>query len=350
VYPVVFAPDGATLASGGGKDGTVRLWDVASGKERHRLAESEGTRVREIAALAFSPDGKRLASANARHTFITPAEPHEVRFWDTATGQEVGRLTAPDLVRSLVFSPDGRALATGGVDRTVRLWELATGKERLRFAGHENTVSSVTISADGRRLFSGSDDGTALVWDATGLAGAERPPAAPLTAEELEALWAGLADDDAARAYRAIRRLAAAPRQAAALCRERLRPVADADAGRVTRLLAGLDSENFGVREKATKELEKLGESALPFLKRALGGGPPLETRRRVEALLEKAANLSSDRLRALRALEVLEQAGTPEARQALETLAEGVAEARLTREAKAALERLARRALSRHP
>jgi hypothetical protein len=188
-----------------------------------------------------------------------------------------------------------------------------------------------------------------LIWDVA--AQTHRPAArAPaLAARELEALWSDLASDDTPRAGRAVEHLAAAPRQAAALLRERLHPVEAADAQAVARLLANLDSADFTIRDKAVKELEALGEGALGSYRRALESHPSLEMRRRLEALLDKLSGLwrnpAPERLRTLRALEVLELAGTPEARQVLQVLEKGVPGARLTEEAKAAHQRLAQRA-----
>jgi hypothetical protein len=109
-----------------------------------------------------------------------------------------------------------------------------------------------------------------------------------------------------------------------------------------------LDTNQFAVRESAKQELEKLGEIAAPACRKALEQKPSVEARRRLEALLEKQSrewqNPSSERLRTLRAVEVLEHIGTPEARQVLETLAKGAPEARLTQEAAESLQRLSRR------
>jgi hypothetical protein len=115
---------------------------------------------------------------------------------------------------------------------------------------------------------------------------------------------------------------------------------------RIPDWIADLDSDDFAVREKATTELERLAELAAPALRRALEGNPPAEVRRRAEALLEKVQEPASSVvwLRALRAVEALEYAATPDSRRFLEALAKGVPDARLTREAKAAAERLARR------
>ena len=167
-----------------------------------------------------------------------------------------------------------------------------------------------------------------------------------LSAKELEALWTDLGSEDAPRGYRAICSLRAGT-QALAFFRERLRPAPPADSGRVARLIADLDDERFAVREKATTELEKLGKEIEPALHKALQGKPSLEVRRRIDRLLEKleSAAPSPEQLRLLRALEVLEHIGTPEARELLRTLAKGASGARLTQEAKASLDRLANRA-----
>jgi hypothetical protein len=165
----------------------------------------------------------------------------------------------------------------------------------------------------------------------------------------LDALWADLASSDAAKAHRAVWSLAAAPGQSLPLLQRRLPPAAPPDPKRVERLLGDLDSDQFAVREKAARELEEIGDLAGPLLRKALAGEPPPEVRRRVKALLESLESpvRSPECLRALRAVQVLESVGNEEARRLLKALAEGTPEARLTQEAKASLERLARRPLA---
>jgi hypothetical protein len=112
------------------------------------------------------------------------------------------------------------------------------------------------------------------------------------------------------------------------------------------RLLANLGSEGFPVRNRAQAEIEALGDLAEPALRQALKGKPSLEVERRIQGLLEKLRGpvRRLDTRRAVRAVAVLEDIGTPEARRILETLAGGAEGARLSRDAQAALERLARR------
>jgi hypothetical protein len=171
--------------------------------------------------------------------------------------------------------------------------------------------------------------------------------ASPLSAALLEKLWADLAGRDAAVARAALWRLAAAPGQAVPWLQARLRPAEAPDPRRLERLLADLDSDRFAEREKAAGEIAGLGDLAEPALRKALEGPLSAEARRRARQLREALAGpvRAPEELRAVRAVQVLEEVGTTQARRLLQALGEGAAGARLTREAKAALDRLGTRA-----
>jgi hypothetical protein len=183
-----------------------------------------------------------------------------------------------------------------------------------------------------------------LLWDVTGRA-PSKPAAAALAPADVEELWSDLADLDAARAHRAMGKFLAAPADAVPLVQKRVPPVPGkaADAEALAQLIAELDRDSFDVREKAARELQQAGKAALPALRKARENPPSQEVRRRVEQLLEKleSPNLSGEQLRSLRAVELLERVGSPEARRVLEGLTRGNPDAPLTQEARASLERL---------
>jgi RNA polymerase sigma factor (sigma-70 family) len=328
VGDVALSPDGETVAAGAYRDGTIRLWSASTGAELRRIATPQDT----VYALAFSPDGSALASGGTSGGIC---------LWDPATGRQLRHWPSPQSWTSqLAFSRDGRTIVSGHGDPSVHLWEVATNKERACFMGDHGAMRAVAISRDGRSIASGSEDTTILVWNAA--CGAR--PDAVLSSKRLQELWRDLTEADAGRAYRAIWQLALSPRDALPFLAEQLRPIPPLDAAkrkRIERLLADLDHEQFAAREQAEGELEKMGPDVEPALRKALEGKPSLEVRRRIEKVLEKLAN---GRLRAMRALEAIEHMNAPEARQLLDTLANGTPRAWLTEEARKGRARLERR------
>jgi RNA polymerase sigma factor (sigma-70 family) len=323
--------EGKTVVTGN-YDGTVHVWDLASGLHLQTLPPASGP----VESLLFSPDDKLLAvSGEAGGTLYV---------YDWAGGRVLHNLThGKTAIYDVVFSHDSRSLASLGTDRIVRVWEMATGKLRIPLEGHRGAGAAVLFSPDDRTLISGSSDSAILVWDLTGQQEKGRMQPAELKPAEAEEAWDDLIGADAARAYQAIWRLVAAPRQALPLFRKHLRPVEAIEKNRLAQLLKELDDDAFAVREKATKELAGLGDHVEPELRKILEGNPSPEVRRRLQQLLERLRSHRAQNWRQSRMLEVLEQMDTSEAQQLLESLTKGASGAWLTREAKAALERRTR-------
>jgi hypothetical protein len=389
-----FSPDSKTIAIVQPRYGKIYLYDVPAAKLRHTLTVAQ-VRAQNRRTLIFSPDGKLLASN---------ADDKTLGFWDTITGQRVGSIPIPkdekntdgfaalsqspvnagvfssdgrcvvlDMVdgtavlyelasarprrafgaaaktpgKSIIFqesrvacSPDGKSLAHGDGE-VVHLWDIQTAKELAVFKGHAGVVNAVAFCPDGKRVASGSADSTSLIWDVTKVQRLALPAKA-LQPADLEKRWETLAGEDAATAFDAMCDLAAAPKDAVPWIKERVKPAAPLDKLRVADLLAQLDAQEFEVRQKAAGELLKMDEGIVPALDKALALKPSPEVAKRLDDLRAQLVGivLQGERLRAYRAVEVLELIGTPEARKVLQALADGAPEALVTRSAQAALKR----------
>jgi WD40 repeat protein len=151
VWSVAFSPDGRQAVSGG-KDRSLRWWDLTQGQEVRRVAEL----AQEVRSVAFAPDGRHVFAASGA----------TVRLWELATGREVTRFTGhTDTIKSIALAPDGSRLVSGGDDKTLRVWDVPSGREIRRCTGHKGDVTSVVFARDGRQVLSGSADRTMRLWD-----------------------------------------------------------------------------------------------------------------------------------------------------------------------------------------
>lgn len=297
----------------------------------------------DVFAIQASPDGRYLALS-----YVLPDEndfgqrQSGAGLWDVATGKP---LTHLKLKRgTLRFSTDSRILYNATMEGAIEAWEIATGQKRLNLQGHlPCEIGCLLFLPDRRTLVSGGGDTQILLWDLTGRAPDGVWLAVQHAPEKQRTLWDTLAANDAAQAHIAIWELAADPAGSVSFLAHHVSPAPKADVKLVGQLIDDLNSQVFATRTRASAELAKQGEAALPFLRHARKNAGSLEQSRRLQALLDNhdRLDLTGDRLRTVRAVEVLESIDTAGARKLLESLATGFAEARLTGEAQGALRRL---------
>jgi WD40 repeat protein len=369
VLSLGYSPDGKTLASGGTCIAVIagvargsihadhiRLWDPKTGKElrQHTMKGS---------SVSWSPDGRTLLAAG---NYVTGSQENGVTYrasGSKATLGPPGKNAEWSEIKGVgsiaAFSADGRLIAlaygnrlhTAGMAKyryyeneqkhhRISIWEAATGQEVLQIP--EDDACSVAISPDGKKLAAGFTHSQVQFWDLKPEGWKFGDKAVTLDAKDLDQCWADLSSDDAKAAYQAICTLAAAGEPAVVFLKGKLEPVKPAG-DELKRLLAQLDSEKYADREGAFRELKKLAPAVEGELRQALDGKISPEVRKRLEKLLEawEKRPASPDELRSVRAIQTLEQIGSPAARAMLTQLSEGAPGAWITTQAKLAAGRV---------
>ncbi|MEX2140951.1 MAG: hypothetical protein WD894_16930 [Pirellulales bacterium] len=341
--PLAYSPDvrfSATRFNVDGSGQQVVIADVARGREITRLVSDAGQQILEG---AFA--GARLFASRSQR---------QVSLWDVLSGKTAVNVNVADgsaVATAVACSPDGRLLAWAESDaaRTIRLFDSLNGRDVAKFAGHQGIVQFLRLHTAGERplLLSGSHDSTTLVWDLRTVMDELRRTTPRLAEQEAGQLWADLGAEDASAVHRASLVLAASGEASVPLLAQRLEPVPiDRALGeKIEKLVAQMDDDRFSAREQASQQTAELGEAAEPLLKEALKTTTSAEARHRIRRLLADIAGqplvLSADQQRTIRAVQILEQIGGSESREIIERLTQGQPSARLTQEAKNALERL---------
>ncbi len=342
VSSMAFSPDAKTLAIGVLSDSlaeqaspSVQLWDIETGKLQRRIRSA----ISPPGKICFSPNGEFIATSATRGA--------PLQLWRPSDGVEVhafqvecdahGRDPAP-----MAFSPDGKLLAAADANRDIYVWELATWRKILTFRGHQKAVTSLVFAPDGGRLLSGSEDATMLLWSVRGAV----PVAAALTPEQLQGYWRSLAHADAAIAEEASKSLLSAPDQAVLLLQDQLTAGEALDPKELPALVSALRSEEVTTQLRAIVRLKSFGIQASPSLFRALADESEAAVRRRIEGVLESIGDfpISAQALQRTRAIQLLEQLGTQDAVKILMKLAKTSPATPASRDAQAALDRLKRR------
>jgi WD40 repeat protein len=307
----------------------LTVWEVATGKKRF---EFDGLPAAEGAA--FSADGRLLAGWEASGNVIV---------FDMRLGSVIRRFQAsgPDGGgMSVAFSPDTKRLAIGERDGSIAVWELSTGEAVAVFERHDGFVNGLAWSPDGKQLASAAQDGTALVWDVPAKPVGKLSDAAAVGGFDEAFRLLGAADP--ANAQRGMEYLYRRPAEVVKQCGDRISPPIAAPAGRIAKLITDLDDEDFPVRQAAVKELEAIGGEAVSQLRVVAEKSANPEARKLAGDVIIRIDGMPSkpDDLRTLRAIEVLENIASADARSLLTKWASGPAGHRVTIEAAAAVAR----------
>ena len=333
-----FSAEGTEVAFAASRDlaqqtTTIAVIDVLTGKETRRVPLPVASRGTSF----FSPTGRYLARA----------EDFFFSVYDTRARRDhrvfESKANYHPYVTSVPFSADERFLAAALVEgHRVVVMEMATRRIRCEFRAPDYAETVHAFSPDGRFLAGGSVDRSVLLWDLTGQAHGE-PASVALSPKELAALWVDLTSAEGRTAQRAIWRLVAGAESAVPFLEKTLQ-APQVDQKRIAQLLHNLNSEAFVTRRQAFDELEKLRDVAELGLKKSLANlTSSLEHRRRVEDLLGRIDIWWEQQWRFVRAIEVLERIGNSQAMQVLARLAKNESAPRLGGEAHAALTRLTR-------
>jgi WD40 repeat protein len=380
IFSVAISPNGKILATAGGaKEADLRLWDIETRRPLRSLAGHKGP----VVSARFSPDGT---------TLFTAGSDSSVRLWDVSSGTNVHTLTGPQgHCYRVAVSADGKLLASGADKGEIWLWDLLPAPRKktvfqyklvvpqancacvsVEFTPDGKSVVSICMSSNFSSPFSELvvwrvDSGEASPWlvplaelrpsradeqkesDVAPLVMHNDPP----SRAKLCGLWNDLQGAKAPLAYKAVRTLAAFPRESIPFLSSQLKPVAPVPTERISTWIKQLDSNEFEVREAARDALERLAEVALPGLENALAGKLSPEAKRQIRLIQEANKKFKQpvpppERLRFIRALEVLEDINNDDARKLVNTLAEGEPAAWLTKEAKTVRERMLKRPMNK--
>jgi RNA polymerase sigma factor (sigma-70 family) len=302
-------------------------------------AKLQKLQVGDNHGLAFAPGGKLLAVGTADKG---------VALWDVPAKKKTTVLTGlAKPAAKLAFSNNGRTLAAlAGDGASIRVWDLAKNTTLGQIHSNRGTFGALALSPDGKMLATaGVDDKVLLVWKVSARELTHKGPAVELSAKDLAELWTDLGSADYEKVDNAWRNLGAGGDHAIPFLGQQIRAVAvpPVDIKAIEKWVAELDAESYATREKAAKELSAAGELAIVPLQRLLEKPPSIEAAKRAETILQKVAEpvLTPDRRRALEAITLLEQLGTAKAIALLQEIDRDALVASIRLGARQALQRL---------
>lgn len=326
---VVFSLSGNQFSS----ESLVEAFSTQLGRSLYRFNANN-----TLGDIKVSPDGAVLA-ASARHTGNDrwDSDQRMLLVFDLRNGGRLARIESEQPINNFALSPDGRLLAAAVGNSILHIYEIASSGLRLEYT-LPGSANALAFSPDASRLAVACTGGPVLIYDARGTRSAQ--PNRPGD-ERLATLLTRLGSTDAAEALTALHEAAAWPNDVLPLLAAGIRAVPKPDMQKIRGCIDKLGAPAFVERDRATRELLELGELALPEIRKVLASTTSEEIRSRAESIVNHNGAGSAADLLALRAVEAAEWIGTPSAKTLVTELAAGADGARLTREARAALQRM---------
>ena len=346
ISSIAFSSDGNALAVGiaskryDNAENTVTLWDLASGKPKASFRVSPSAPGK----ILFSPDGRLVATSASGKT--------PLQIWRTTVFDEahafkvVGDSHGREQV-GLAFSPDSKLLAAANANHEIYVWELATRKKIRTLKGHQNAVTSLSFSPDGTQLLSSSRDQTLMLWS---VRNKDQKVAERLTQQQLMQYWDALSDANAQVAREASNVMLNSPNMTLGILQKHLNAGKKRELSALPKLIGDLCGSDIRSQLLATAELKSYGESATPALMTELRAQADRSVCARIESVLETIGKfpVPAETLQRSRAVELLEQMGTLRAKKLLRELASSQPATDISQQAKAAIRRLTQRDSSR--
>jgi WD40 repeat protein len=321
---ILFSPDDALLVCASDDD-FIDVFDARQGKHQRTLSGHTDA----ITGLCSSPDGRVLASGSRDRT---------VRLWSLIEGKELARFQEDDPVTSVAFSPDGRELLSG-TESGISHWDVPTAK-RVRRYQTPHRVTCVDWLAPGRLAVSGSVDTTLVLWD---LYDAR---AFPSSNRDLRDHWQTIGGEDPVAAHASMAAFLAAPRETVEFLQGVLKPIHE-DPEVLRKLVEELDRDDPSQRESSYRLLRAKAPFASSELANVLAHSSSAEVKSRIRTILGELENgviMPGEHLRRIRAIKLLELLDGAEPRRILKVVADGAASTQERLAAKAALLRLSAR------
>lgn len=339
-----FSPSGRWVVLAG------KVYHVRSGTELFTPSGAPGEVLVPSGRFAegpvwFSMDGRLMAGLLGPKGSSTTSK--NIAVWEMASGKILARFPKSGLTAKVVFGPDDRTIALADASG-VHLYDLLGGNRLAEFTAPDITcevnvrgadAETIVFSPDGRTLATGHRDGSITLWAV---------PRMEAVKQVKNDVWVELGAESPAVARAAIDQAVRNPAATMKLMTAKFRPTVPPANPEVATLIKGLDDDEFAVREKSTQKLRELGAKAERPLREALNGTSSAETRRRIMGLLDglpatvERLTVSGDTLRGVRAIEVLERIATDEARELIAGWANQTQDPQIAAEARATLDRIA--------